>query len=125
MFDNIGNADITSLVNFGMLNNYFKNKKLKVNEIVTQGFLKNGIISRAELLSKNMSFKEKTDLYYRLKRLYTQTTWEKFSKLFLHINQKKFTTGFKYVFSKKLEDKIKLNIVFSRKNGVSKGSMKV
>ena len=38
LFDNIGNADITSLVNFGMLNNYFKNKRLKVNEIVTQGF---------------------------------------------------------------------------------------
>ena len=38
LFDNIGNDDIKSFVNFGMLNNYFKNKRLKVNEIVTQGF---------------------------------------------------------------------------------------
>ncbi len=98
LFDNIGNADITSLVNFGMLNNYFKNKKLKVNEIVTQGFFlkKLGIISRAELLSKNMSFKEKTDLYYRLKRLlHPNYMGEIFKVIFAYKSKKKFTLGFK------------------------------
>ena len=28
-----------------------------------------GILRRAEIVSKNMSFKQKTDLYYRIKRL--------------------------------------------------------
>jgi len=71
IFDNIGEADITSLVNFSLLKNYLKKKRLKVNNIVTQEFYlkRMGIINRAEILSKKMSFKEKSDLYFRLQRL--------------------------------------------------------
>ena len=44
VFDNIGNADITSHVNFSLIKNYLKKKKLKINNILTQGFFlkKNG-----------------------------------------------------------------------------------
>ena len=65
-YDNIGKADITYLVNFGLLNNFFSKKKLIINKIVSQNFFlkKLGIIERANILSRNISFKEKADLYY-------------------------------------------------------------
>ena len=71
LFSNLGDADISSLVNFKLLEEYFNSKKLKVNNIIDQGkFLKTlGIIERADILSKNMNFKDKADLYYRVKRL--------------------------------------------------------
>ena len=71
ILENIGEADITSLVNFSLLKEYFKINKLNVSEIVNQNtFLKKlGILERAEILSKKMSFKEKADLYLRIKRL--------------------------------------------------------
>ena len=48
-----------------------KRNNLNVQKITTQNeFLKKmGILERAEILSKRMSFKEKSDLYFRLKRL--------------------------------------------------------
>ena len=71
LLDNLGKADITSLVNFSLLNEYFIKNNLKVKKIVSQKeFLeKMGILSRANILSKKMSFKEQTNLYLRLKRL--------------------------------------------------------
>jgi cyclopropane-fatty-acyl-phospholipid synthase len=71
MFNNIGNADITSLVNFNLIKNYLEKKKIKVNKIVTQGFFlkKMGIMNRAEVIAKKMNFKEKSDLYFRIQRL--------------------------------------------------------
>ena len=71
ILENLGNADITSLVNFKLLNEYFNQNKLKVKKIVTQKFFleRMGIISRANNLSKKMSFKEQTNMYLRLKRL--------------------------------------------------------
>ena len=71
VFENLGEADITSLVNFTMLKDYFNNKGLFASNIVSQNFFLSrlGILSRAEILSKKMNFKDKADLYYRLKRL--------------------------------------------------------
>ena len=71
IFSNIGNADITSLVNFNIIKKYLRKKKLKVNNVVTQEFFlkKLGIMNRAEIVSRNMNFKEKSDLYFRLQRL--------------------------------------------------------
>ena len=56
LLDNLGKADITSLVNFNLLNQYFINNNLKVKKIVTQKFFleKMGIIERANSLSKKM-----------------------------------------------------------------------
>jgi NADH dehydrogenase [ubiquinone] 1 alpha subcomplex assembly factor 7 len=71
LLDNLGHADITSLVNFGLLNEYFIKSDLKVKEIITQKFFleKLGIVERANNLSKKMTFKEQSNLYLRLKRL--------------------------------------------------------
>ena len=71
LLDNLGKADITSLVNFNLLNEYFLMNNLKVKKIVSQKFFleKMGIIERANYLSQNMKFKEQSNLYLRLKRL--------------------------------------------------------
>ena len=71
LLENLGKADITSLVNFELLKEHLIKKKLKVKNIVSQKFfLENmGIINRADNLSKKMSFREQTNLYLRLKRL--------------------------------------------------------
>ncbi len=71
LLDNLGKSDITSLVNFKLLNEYFIKNNLKVKKVVTQKFFleKMGIIERANNLSKKMNFKEQSNLYLRLKRL--------------------------------------------------------
>ena len=68
---NLGKADITAHVNFELLKEFFKNRNLKVKEIVTQkSFLeKMGILNRANILSTNLKFNKQADLYMRLKRL--------------------------------------------------------
>ena len=68
---NLGKADITSHVNFKLLNEFFLKNNIKVKKIVSQQkFLKNmGIIERSEIVSRKMSFKEQTNMYLRLKRL--------------------------------------------------------
>jgi NADH dehydrogenase [ubiquinone] 1 alpha subcomplex assembly factor 7 len=71
LLDNLGKADITSHVNFKLLNEFFIKNGLKVKKIVPQQkFLRNmGIIERAEMISKNMKFRDKSNMYLRLKRL--------------------------------------------------------
>ena len=97
LFNNIGDADITSLVNFSLLKNYFKKKNLNINRIVTQEFfLKNmGIINRAEILVKKMNFLKKSNIYYRLQRLISpKQMGELFKVIFTFKLKKKFSTGF-------------------------------
>ncbi len=71
LYKNLGKADITYLVNFDFLKEYFTKNNLKVKKVVTQKFFleKMGIMERANTLSRNMSFKEQSNLYLRLKRL--------------------------------------------------------
>ena len=71
LLNNLGKADITSLVNFNLLNEYFIKHNLKVKKVVTQKFFleRMGIIQRANNLSHKMNFKEQSNLYLRLKRL--------------------------------------------------------
>ena len=71
ILENLGKADITSLVNFSLLKEFFIKNNLKVKKIVTQKFFleRMGIIDRANYLSKKMSFSEQSNLYLRLKRL--------------------------------------------------------
>ena len=58
-------------VNFTLLKEFFLKHKFQVNKIISQKeFLKNmGILERAETVAKKMNFKDKADLYLRLKRL--------------------------------------------------------
>ena len=71
LLNNLGKADITSHVNFELLNEFFVKNNLKVKKIVSQQeFLKSmGILERAEILSKKMKFKDQSNMYLRLKRL--------------------------------------------------------
>ena len=71
LLDNLGKADVTSHINFQLLEEFFKKNNLKTKKIVTQQkFLKsNGIIERAEILAKKMKFRDQSNLYLRLKRL--------------------------------------------------------
>ena len=71
MLENLGKADITSLVNFNLLKEFLLNNNLKVKKIVTQKFFleRMGIMERADQISKKMSFSEKSNLYLRLRRL--------------------------------------------------------
>ena len=97
IFENIGNADITSLVNFGLIKKYLKKRGLSVNNIVSQGFFlkKMGIMNRAEAIAKSMNFKEKSDLYFRIQRLIgTKQMGELFKFLFAGKLKKKFWLGF-------------------------------
>ena len=97
LLKNIGDADITSLVNFNLLRNYFKIKNLKTNNIVTQEFFlkKMGILDRAEILSQKMNFQEKSETYYRLQRLLNpKQMGELFKVIFAFKLKKKFSTGF-------------------------------
>ena len=97
IFENIGKADITSHVNFKLLRDYFVKNKLKTNKIVTQSFFlkKIGIINRAEILSKRMSFKDKSDLYFRLERILDPKYMGRlFKVIFAYKSKKKFLLGF-------------------------------
>jgi len=71
LLKNLGKADITSLVNFKLLHEYFLKNNLKVKKVVSQKYFleKMGILERANIISKKMSFREQSNLYLRLKRL--------------------------------------------------------
>ncbi len=71
IFKNIGNADITSLVNFNLYKDYFNLNNLSVENIISQSeFLqKMGIVERFKIVSKKMNCENKSNLYSRLKRL--------------------------------------------------------
>ena len=66
-----GNSDITYNLNFYLINRMIKNMGIFFQKTTTQKeFLtKLGILNRAEILSKNMPFSKKADIYFRLKRL--------------------------------------------------------
>ena len=71
LMNNLGKADITYLVNFNLLKEYFELKNLKVKNIVTQKFFleKMGIIERAKILEKNMNDNQKNNMFLTLERL--------------------------------------------------------
>ncbi len=71
ILENLGKADITSHVNFPLLNEFLLKNNLKTKKTISQAvFLQNmGIKQRAENISKKMNFKDQANLYLRLKRL--------------------------------------------------------
>ena len=95
---NFGNADITHLVSFDLLKKISKKNNLKIQGITTQRkFLINmGILKRAEIISKNVKFTDKANIYFRLKKLIDNNQMGKLFKFMLLTNNDiKFTTGFK------------------------------
>ena len=89
--DNLGKADVTSHVNFSLLNEFFLKHKLKVKNIISQKkFLENmGIFRRAEIIAKNMKFKDQASLYLRVKRLVSPSHMGELFKVILAYKFKK------------------------------------
>jgi len=90
-------SDITSHLNFKLFNKILKKNKLNVEKITTQNeFLKKvGILERANILSKKMTFKEKANMFYRLKRLLDYSEMGiLFKVLFAQKKGRKFSLGF-------------------------------
>ncbi len=94
---NFGNSDITHNISFYL----FKNIIQKINHLeaitTNQGeFLtKIGINRRAEIISKNLSFLKKADVYYRLSRLIDKKQMGGlFKVLFIKNKKNKFKLGF-------------------------------
>tara|TARA_B100000989_G_scaffold236443_1_gene183323 strand:+ start:635 stop:1711 length:1077 start_codon:yes stop_codon:yes gene_type:complete len=90
----IGEADITSLVNFGLLNEFFLKEKLEVKKIVSQKFFleRMGIIERAKILEKRMNKTQKEYMFTTLSRLLDKGSMgELFKVIFAYkSNNKKF-----------------------------------
>ncbi len=91
LLKNLGKADITSHVNFSLLNEFLKKNNLKVKKIISQReFLINmGIEKRAELASKKMKFSDRSNIYLRLKRLLSPGLMGNLFKVSLSYNFKK------------------------------------
>ncbi|MDA9752913.1 SAM-dependent methyltransferase [Candidatus Pelagibacter sp.] len=97
VLENIGDSDITYNINFNSFEKFIGQFK-KINSIFTnqKKFLTNmGILQRAEIISKNIAFSKKTDLFYRIRRLIDEKQMGKLFKVML-IKKKKnnFKTGF-------------------------------
>ena len=97
LLKNLGRADITSLVNFKLLREYFTKNKLKVKKIVSQKFFleKMGIIERAQNLSINMTFEQKNYMSLTLRRLlHKNLMGELFKVIFAFKSKKNNFLGF-------------------------------
>ena len=90
-------SDITSHVNFKLFHKILKKNNLNVKKITTQNeFLKKiGILERANIISKKMTFMEKANMFYRLKRLLNYREMGiLFKVLFAQKKGRKFSLGF-------------------------------
>ena len=97
IFSAPGHSDITSHIDFELFYKILKKNNLNVKKIITQNeFLKKiGILERANILSKKMTFKEKANMFYRLKRLldYREMGFL-FKVLFAQKKNRRFSLGF-------------------------------
>ena len=91
------NADITYNLSFNLINKII-NKLGPCSSLSTtqKKFLsKLGILNRAEILSKNMPFNEKADIYFRIKRLIDENQMgHLFKVMFITNHKNKFKLGF-------------------------------
>ncbi len=98
LIQNFGKADITSLVNFSLLKEYFSKCNLKVMKIVTQKYFleRMGIVKRAKILEKNMTSSQKDYISSTLNRLLNkQLMGELFKVIFAYKHSKNNFFGFK------------------------------
>ena len=98
LFKNLGKADITYLVNFSLLNEFFLKKKIKVKKIVNQKFFleKMGILERAKILKKKMTHDERERMDLTLMRLLNpRLMGGLFKVIFAYKSKKNNFLGFK------------------------------
>jgi len=91
------NSDITYNLSFNLINMITKKLAPCSSMFATQKkFLtKLGILERAEILAKNMSFSKKADIFYRIKRLIDENQMgHLFKVMFITNSKNKFNLGF-------------------------------
>ena len=97
VLDSFGNSDITYNLSFNLINQII-NKFGSFCSLTTsqKKFLtKLGILDRAEILSKKMSFNKKADIYFRVKRLIDNNQMGSlFKVMFITNKSNKFKLGF-------------------------------
>ena len=96
--ENIGQADITSLVDFELYKKYFRSSGLSVEKIISQAeFLqKMGILERVKIAIKKMNDKDRLNLYNRVRRLIDPDMMgKKFKVIFTKNKKNNFSTAFK------------------------------
>ena len=94
---NFGKADITYHVNFKFIKKIFKDFGLKINGFSTQKefLIRMGILKRAEIISKNLSFLDKANIYSRLNRLLNEKEMGNlFKVMFVSSKNINFKNGF-------------------------------
>ncbi len=97
ILENIGDSDITHNINFHAFEKYI-NQFTKIDSIFTnqKKFLTSmGIVQRAEMISKNIAFSKKADLFYRIRRLIDEKQMgELFKVMLIKKKNNNFKTGF-------------------------------
>ena len=97
ILENIGETDITYNINFDLFKK-FTNQFDELSSIISnhKKFLTSmGIVQRAEIISENLTFSEKSDLFYRIRRLIDEKQMgELFKVMLIKKKKNKFKTGF-------------------------------
>ena len=97
VLNNFGQSDITYGLSFKLVEKILKKFNLKIGGMTNQkNFLTNlGILNRAEIISKNLLFSKKADIYFRVKRLIDKNSMGELFKVILATNKNvNFQTGF-------------------------------
>ena len=98
ILENFGKSDISYDISFKLFEKIVKKFGLKVNGITSQkNFLQElGILERAEIISKNLQFSEKANIYFRIKKLIDENEMGKlFKVMFVSKKNITFKIGFK------------------------------
>ena len=97
ILDDVGNVDITHNISFELFRKFTNQMGGLKNNITTQKkFLtKMGIKQRAEIISQNLNFSKKADIYYRLNRLIDEKQMGNlFKVMFIKNKKNNFKLGF-------------------------------
>ena len=92
-----GNSDITYNLSFHLISQMIKKMGFFFQIMTTQKefLIKLGILQRAEIISKNIPFSKKADIYFRIQRLIDDGQMGKLFKVLFVTNKKnKFKLGF-------------------------------
>jgi cyclopropane-fatty-acyl-phospholipid synthase len=97
ILEDIGDSDITYNINFNLFKRFIDQFD-DLNFIITnqKKFLTSmGIIQRAEIISENIPFSKKSDLFYRIRRLIDEKQMgELFKVMLIKKHRNNFKTGF-------------------------------
>ena len=97
ILENIGDSDITYNINFNLFERFIAQFN-DLNSIISnqKKFLTSmGIIQRAEIISENIPFSKKSDLFYRIRRLIDEKQMgELFKVMLIKKIKNNFKTGF-------------------------------